>query len=121
MILALVGETLFKDLIEQAAEAEEKDCLVLADEETLLAALQEETPRAIFMEVDILGQDASELIQKLRQNPATRRIPIVAFGNSLRADLLQDAKEAGADLGLPKSAFREQLPELFRHYDPHHP
>ena len=121
MIVAFAGETFFKELIEQAAEAEGKDCLVVADEETLQAVLQEATPGAIFMEVGVLGQDASDLIQKLRQNQATRRIPLVAFGNSLRADLLQDAKEAGADLVLPKSAFREQLPELLRHYDPRHP
>ena len=40
-------------------------------------------------------------------------------GRGLGADLLQDAKEMGADLVLPKSAFREQLPGLIRHYDKH--
>lgn len=120
MILAVVTDDLFKGTIEEAAKSETKDCLVLTEEETLWAALQEGTPGAIFLEIGISVFDGPELIQKLKQNPSTRKIPIVVFGNSLRADLLQDAQEAGADLMLTKSAFRQQMRELIRHYDQGH-
>jgi CheY-like chemotaxis protein len=103
LVFILVSDPLFLSTIEAASGG---NCLALADEETLWAALQEGTPGAIFMEIGVLNLDGAELIQKLKQNPATQKIPIVAFGNSLRADLLQDAREAGADLVLPKAAFR---------------
>ena len=92
------------------------ECVCLTEEETLLAALQEGTPGVIFVEIGLASLDGPSLVQRLKQNPSTRKIPLVAFGNSLRADLLQDAKELGADLALPKSAFREQLTGLVRHY-----
>ena len=120
MIIAIVGGHLFKDVIEESIHHESKQCLILPEEEALWAAVQEETPEAIFLEMGFSLMDGVELVQKLKQNPSTRKIPIVVFGNSLRADLLQDAQEAGADLVLPKSAFREQLRELIRHYDKGH-
>ena len=120
MIFAILNEMVFKEMIERAAMEEQTDSLVLVEEETLIAALQEETPSVLFIDIGLSSLDGPSLIQKLKQNPSTRTLPIVAFGNSLRADLLQDAKEMGADLVLPKSAFREQLPEIIRHYDKQH-
>jgi CheY-like chemotaxis protein len=116
MIMAVVNEILSKEMIEETAEMEQRDCLVLGEEDALLAAIQEETPEVLFLEIGLSSLDGAALIEKLKQNPSTRQIPIVAFGNSLRADLLQDAKELGADLVLPKAAFREQLLGLIRHY-----
>lgn len=116
MIFALVGDSLFKEAIDKAAEAEDADCLVLSDEETLQAALQKATPDVILMDIGLSTLDGPSLVQKLKQNPSTRAIPIIIFGNQIRADLMQDAQEAGADLVLPKSAFREQLPGIIRHY-----
>jgi CheY-like chemotaxis protein len=116
VIIAVVQEVLSQEMIEKAAENESVECLCLSEEETLFAALQEETPGVIFIEIGLAAIDGPSLVQKLKQNPSTREIPIVAFGNSLRVDLLQDAKELGADLILPKSAFRDQLPSLIRRY-----
>jgi CheY-like chemotaxis protein len=116
VIIAVVQEALSQEIIEKTAESQSVDCLCLSEEETLFTALQEGTPGVIFIEIGLAAIDGPSLVQKLKQNPSTRKIPLVAFGNSLRADLLQDAKELGADLALPKSAFRDQLPSLIRRY-----
>jgi PleD family two-component response regulator len=120
VIIVLSGETFFQKNLEAAVEALSVETLILGKEEPFWAALQEGTPSVVFLETGFSSLDAGEIIQKLKSNPATRRIPIVAFGDSLRADLLQDAKEAGADLVLPRAAFREQWPQLLRHYDKSH-
>ena len=120
MIIVLTGGTLFQGTIEEAAAANSVELWVLAEEDPFWATLQEGTPDAVFVETGFSSLDAGEIVQKLKSNASTRRIPVVVFGDSLRADLLQDAKEAGADLVLPKAAFREQLPGLFRHYDRGH-
>ena len=116
MIIAMVNDRSFAQKIEEAAAREGSVCLFLGDEETLWAALSEGTPDVLLIDIGITAFDGPELIQKLKQNPATRNIPIVAFGTSLRADLLQDARELGADKILAKSAFREQITGLIRHY-----
>ena len=120
MIITLVNDLTFQELIKKSSEAAKSKCLVIAEEETFLVALKEEIPNVLMIDIGLSTFDGCGLIQKLKQNPATRSIPIVVFGNSLRADLMQDAKEMGADLVLPKSAFREQLPGIIRHYDKHH-
>lgn len=116
MILALVGETAVQEMIEEAARKADVEVLVLPGEEPFLAALQEAVPDAVFVDVGAFGLDGFEVVQKLKRNPATRVLPVVVFGNTLRADLMQDAREAGADLVLPKAAFREQLPDLLRRF-----
>jgi CheY-like chemotaxis protein len=116
MIIVVVTELLFQEAIELAVTGENSECLVISDDETLQAALQETNPEVILMDIGLSTLDGPSLVQKLKQNPSTRAIPLVVFGNQLRADLMQDAQEAGADLVLPKSAFREQLPEIIRHY-----
>jgi CheY-like chemotaxis protein len=116
LILVLTADSALQDQIERAAEAERKETLFLADEDAAWAALQETTPELLLVDLAIASLDAPSVIERLKHNPATAKIPLVAFGNSLRADLLQDAKEAGADQALPRAAFNQQLPELIRHY-----
>jgi len=116
LIIIVLNEIVFQSLLEQAARGEHQDCLAVAEEEALFAALQEGTPDVIFIDMGIATLDGPSLIQKLKQNPSTRGIPLIAFGGSLRADLLQDAREMGADKALSKSAFREQLTGIIRHY-----
>lgn len=111
MILALASDRSF-----EAMTGDGGDILFLASEDQLQAALQEGTPEFILLDVGLSTLDGPSLVLELKQNPATRRIPLVVFGNSLRADLLQDAQEAGADLVLPKAAFRDQWPSILRRY-----
>jgi CheY-like chemotaxis protein len=116
LILVLTADSALQEQIEKAAEAEGHDSLFLSDEDVTWAALQETTPDLLLVDLAIATLDAPTVIEKLKHNPATVKIPLVAFGNSLRADLLQDAKEAGADQALPRAAFNQQLVELIRHY-----
>ena len=116
MILVLTADSALQEQIKKAAEAEGRDSLFLSDEDAAWAALQEETPELLLVDLAIASLDAPSVIERLKNNPATAKIPLVAFGNSLRADLLQDAREAGTDQALPRSAFNHQLLELIRHY-----
>ncbi len=116
MILVLTADSALQEQIEKAAGQEGREGLFLSDEDAAFAALQEMTPDLLLVDLAIATLDAPSVIERLKHNPATAKIPLVAFGNSLRADLLQDAKEAGADQALPRAAFNQQLVELIRHY-----
>ncbi len=52
----------------------------------------------------------------LKSVPATRRIPLIAFGSHMQTEVMAAAKDAGADAVLARSAFVSQLPELLRKY-----
>jgi CheY-like chemotaxis protein len=116
LIFAIVEDAGFRKLLEDCALAENEGCLILKTEEELEEALLQETPKVLVIDMGVSLVDAPTWIEKVKLNPATRTIPIVVFGNSLRADLMQDARELGVDLALPKASFRQQLPEIIRRY-----
>ena len=53
-------------------------------------------------------------IPTLKSSPATRRIPIIAYGSHMNVDVMQEAKRVGADLVLARSRFTADMPELLR-------
>jgi predicted metal-dependent hydrolase len=57
-----------------------------------------------------------EWIALIKSAPATRRIPLLAFGSHVDTASLRDAREAGADAVLARSQFSASLPELIRKY-----
>ena len=52
----------------------------------------------------------------LKSSPATRRIPIMAFGSHMEVATMTRAKEVGTDVVLARSAFVGDLPKLIRKY-----
>lgn len=53
-------------------------------------------------------------IALLKSSPATRRLPILAFGSHVNTEALVAARSAGADSVVPRSRFSSHLPELIR-------
>ncbi len=116
MIFAVVDDPTFMELIERAAKAEGSFCRCFHTEGSLVQGFDEEIPKFILLDIAVPFLDGPTWVEKLKQDPHTRNIPLIVFGSSIRADLMQDAKELGADKVMPKAAFRDQLPELLRHY-----
>lgn len=53
-------------------------------------------------------------IASLKSSPATRRIPILAFGSHVETETLKDARKAGADTVVARSRFSSALPDLLQ-------
>ena len=52
----------------------------------------------------------------IKSSPATKRIPIIAFGPHEDVDLMRTAKESGCDQVLARSRFFSDMPQLLRKY-----
>ena len=75
----------------------------------LASFAQTEGPMLIFADLESAG--TLELIARLRGDPVTRHIPIVAFGSE-DEPLMQAAREAGATLVVGETALLAHLPGL---------
>ncbi len=53
-------------------------------------------------------------IPVLKSSPATRRIPVLAYGSHVNVAMLKVAKEAGADQVLARSRFTTDMPQLLQ-------
>jgi CheY-like chemotaxis protein len=116
LILAIVEDLFFQKLIADCAIQEGERCLILKEEASVDEVLAREKPKLLLLDVGSSTVDIPSFIEKLKQNPNTRTLPMIVFGSSIRGDLMQDARELGADQVLPKAAFKQQLPEIIRRY-----
>lgn len=62
--------------------------------------------------LDLNSPSAVEMIRELKNDPATREVPLVGFVSHVAAETVAGARDAGCDVVLARSAFSKQLPDL---------
>jgi PAS domain S-box-containing protein len=75
---------------------------VAGDGPAALAMLREFTPDAVVLDIGLPGMDGYEVAQRIRADPATRGLPLVALTGYGRAEDATRATEAGIDRHLVK-------------------
>jgi CheY-like chemotaxis protein len=78
----------------------------------LVRRLVANRPVLILIDTTASSLPWARWIQVLKTSAATRRIPILVFGPHVAEADLQRARQAGADLVLPRGAFLRDLPAL---------
>jgi CheY-like chemotaxis protein len=77
--------------------------LVLADSaEAGLELIESRRPHLILLDINLPGMDGFEALARLRENPETRDIPVVAVTASAMPDQVLRIREAGFDDCLTK-------------------
>jgi len=112
-ILAVVDDIFFLAKIQQTARQ-----LGIAVESVAPDAIRDRlasgSASAILLDLNHRSGKAIAALQGLKNDPATRAIPVVAFFSHVQADLAQSARAAGCDRVLARSAFSQQLPQLLQ-------
>ncbi|TVQ61109.1 MAG: hypothetical protein EA378_09675 [Phycisphaerales bacterium] len=137
MILYMAADLLWATRIKETATDLALPCRPARTPDMLRQRLGDADVRALI--VDLSAEDAAiELIRALREaeaqaagksnpHPAVgsssevasgvasgvrRRVRVLAFGPHVRKELLQAARDAGADEAIPNGAFEHALPEI---------
>jgi CheY-like chemotaxis protein len=87
-----------------------------ADAEEALDLLKDFSPDLILMDIQLPGIDGLELTRRLKADPATRRITIVALTAYAMKGDHQKVLEAGCDGYIPKPIDTRTLPQLIVNY-----
>ncbi len=85
-------------------------------EGALQAATRVDPPALIVVDLNFRGIDPPRQIAALKAAPATRAVPILAFGSHLDHAAREAAKAAGADRVVANSKLVEDLPALVARY-----
>jgi CheY-like chemotaxis protein len=88
--------------------------VVTGDSRRGAAAIAEAQPQVIFLDLNSRSLPAVDWIRALKADPATRLIRIVGFVSHVQEQLISDAKAAGCDAVMARSAFTQQLPNLLK-------
>jgi CheY-like chemotaxis protein len=109
-IVALVDDLMVRSRIEAAAPPDAE--LIFPPNQAAFTRALDPPPALIVVGLTASRQPWSELIRASRADPATRAVPVVAFGPHKDLELRRRALEAGADRVLANSAFMLALPQL---------
>lgn len=112
-VAVLVDDLFFLAKIQETAKAVGAKVLTL-NAQSGSAAVAEAQPRAVIIDLNLRSASPLDSIRALKGNPATSPIPVVAFVSHVQEQLIADARAAGCDSVLARSAFTRQLPELLR-------
>jgi CheY-like chemotaxis protein len=86
-----------------------------SDGATALAAASSALPDVILMDLSLPGMDGCETTRRLKSNPATSRIPVVALTAQSVMDL-NGLKAMGFDTLIAKPCLPDDLAELVRRF-----
>ena len=118
MIVYLAADLIWATRIKGVADHLGLPCRPTRDCAMLEARLADSPVSGFVADLDA-GDRAIELIRLVREFEASQRasgrsaaIRILAFGPHVATDLLQQARDAGADDVLPRGSFDRNLPDL---------
>jgi predicted metal-dependent hydrolase len=119
LLLGLISDLFFAVQIENAAKAlsfrvqwiEQDDG---SDGPAFIARVVECQPALIVLELNSTALPWAKWVSALKSSPATRRIPVLAFGPHTDAALRQRAEDVGCDVIVTKGQLVNALPELIQ-------
>lgn len=114
MILYLAADLVWASKIKATADALSIPCRPVRTLEMLQARLSDSDVKALVADLD-KPQEALQMIAHLRRAEASakeRSVRILAWGPHVAKDLLQAARDAGADTVLTRGAFDHDLEEI---------
>jgi len=86
--------------------------LTIAEAEKLVESATAAKPLLVLTDVVSTGNDVCAAIGRLKQNPATRHLPVIAFGGDKSPELQAAARDAGADLIIGETGLLSHLPQF---------
>jgi CheY-like chemotaxis protein len=86
--------------------------LVVVGAESLQAVAEQEKPMLVLADLASTKSKVSDAIARLRQNPATSHLPVIAFADEQESALRSTAESAGAALVVNDSAILTHLEQF---------
>ena len=105
-----------EDLFDAARRAGIQAEFVKAEKELLEKA--ESKPALIILDLNFGGVQPLKLIGKLKSNPNLKQTSILAYVSHVDGELKQQAHDLGCDMVMARSAFSQNLPQIFSSVTP---
>jgi PleD family two-component response regulator len=75
-----------------------------------------ERPSLIIFDLNFEAVQPLKLITKLKATPDTKGISLIGYLSHVQVELKQKAQEAGCDMVMARSAFSQNLPQIFKRH-----
>jgi PleD family two-component response regulator len=114
-VLAVVNDLFFSVKLTEAAKRNGL-ALEFVKEGNLLLEKAEEKPSLIIFDLNFEAVEPLKLITELKARPVTKGISLIGYLSHVQVDLKQAAQQAGCDMVLARSAFSQNMPQIFKRH-----
>ena len=114
-VLAVLEDLLFTVKISEAAKRSGLDVEFLKSEQDTLEKAKER-PLLIIIDLNCNCVEPLQLIEKLKGDPETKPISVIAYLSHVQGELKQAAQEAGANIVMARSAFSQNLQQIMKRH-----
>src|SRR6516164_5568324 len=114
-VLAVVNDLFFSVKLTEAAKRSGL-ALEFVKEGKDLMEKAGERPSLIIFDLNFEAVQPLKLISKLKATPDTKGISLIGYLSHVQVELKQKAQEAGCDMVMARSAFSQNLPQIFKRH-----
>ena len=114
MVLIAVDDLMFASRISSAAKALGVEIAFARSPEAIVAAVRAKSPRLVILDLNSVKVRPLEAVAALKSDPALAAVRTVGFVSHVQTELIAEARQAGVDQVMARSAFVAQLPQLLQ-------
>lgn len=115
-ILAVVSDLFFSVKLSEAAKRANLALEFVKEGAQVIEKAHHEKPALIIFDLNFDSVEPLSLITRLKVAPETKGINLIGYLSHVQAELKQNAQEAGCDMVMARSAFSQNLPQIFKRY-----
>ena len=114
-VLAVLDDLFFTVKIKDAAARAGLAVEFVKNEEAVLEKARE-FPTVIVVDLNTTAVQPLDLIQKLKSSEELKGISVIGYVSHVQGELKQKAHDIGCDMVLARSAFSQNLPQIFKRH-----
>jgi len=114
-VLAVVTDLFFSVKLTDAAKRCGLSLEFVKDPQELLEKAQSK-PSLIVFDLNFEAVEPLKLIAQLKGQPATKGVSLLGYLSHVQGELKQSAQVAGCDMVLARSAFSQNLTQIFKRH-----
>src|SRR5690349_12749101 len=114
-VLAVVNDLFFSVKLSEAAKRNGLALEFVKDSAEVMEKAKTR-PQLIIFDLNFDAVQPVNLIGQLKGTPDTKGISLIGFLSHIQADLKQQAQEAGCDMVLARSAFSQNMSQIFKRH-----
>jgi PleD family two-component response regulator len=114
-IMAVVTDLFFSVKLTDAAKRAGLSLEFVKDSNEILEKAKT-LPSLIIFDLNFEAVNPVKLITKLKESSETKGISLIGYLSHIQVDLKQQAQEAGCDMVLARSAFSQNMPQIFKRH-----
>lgn len=117
-VLAVLSDLFFSVKLSDAAKRAGLALEFVTDAGEVLEKARQR-PQLIIFDLNFESATPLRLITELKAAPETKGISLIGYLSHIQGELKQQAQEAGCNMVLARSAFSQNIPQIFKRHSAH--